>query len=98
MEFKTMKEYPLPELGYFTESECRQIKKLLDGVSFMKFEIGYSNYAGNCTLIVKTDYDVSNLNSERTYDALDIPRTEETERVKNFFLNVALGTLADLTY
>ncbi len=49
-------EYPLSELGYFTEDECKTIIKKLDGKTYMKFHISYSNYAGNCILVIKTDY------------------------------------------
>lgn len=52
-----MKEYIFDELGYFTVSVCEQLKKLMDGKTFMNFKVGYSNQAGNCTLIVETDYD-----------------------------------------
>ena len=51
-----MKEYTFTELGYFTESQCEMLKEKLDGNTYMNFEIGYSNQAGNCTLIVRTDY------------------------------------------
>lgn len=67
-----MREYVFEELGYFTESTCKRIKAAMDGKTFMNFEVCWSNFAGNCTLIIKTDY-------------------EETEqKIKNFFLNVAL--------
>lgn len=52
-----MKEYPLVEFGYFTEEQCRVLAKALNGGTYMHFEVSYSNYAGNCTLIVKTNYD-----------------------------------------
>ena len=32
------------------------LKAKFDGKTFMNFKIGYSNQAGNCTLIVSTDY------------------------------------------
>lgn len=51
-----MKEYSLTELGYFTVSQCEAIKKCLQGESMMDFDIAWSNCAGNCTLIIKTDY------------------------------------------
>lgn len=51
-----MKEYTFTELGYFTVSQCEMLKEKLDGKTYMNFEIGYSNQAGNCTLIVCTDY------------------------------------------
>lgn len=51
-----MKEYVFSELGYFTTSQCEEVKAKFDGKTFMNFKIGYSNQAGNCTLIVSTDY------------------------------------------
>lgn len=54
-----MKEYTFDELGYFTKSECESIKAKLDGTSFMKFKIKYANCAGNCTLIICTDYEAT---------------------------------------
>lgn len=54
---KVIKEYPFPELGYFTEWEIDKIKTALDGESYMHFQIGSSNFSGNHTLIVKTDYE-----------------------------------------
>ena len=52
-----MKEYTFEELGYFTERECEAIKEQLQGYSYMNFDIAWSNCAGNCTLIVRTDYE-----------------------------------------
>jgi len=52
-----LKEYPIPEFGYFTKGECEIVKDIMDGASYMDFRVAYSNYAGNCTLIIKTDYD-----------------------------------------
>lgn len=52
-----MKEYVFTELGYFTKNTCEKIKTALDGTTFMNFKISYSNCAGNCTLIVATDYE-----------------------------------------
>lgn len=57
---KCMKEYVFEELGYFTESQCKAIKKCLQGESMMDFDITWSSYVGNCTLIVRTDYQVEN--------------------------------------
>ena len=51
-----MKEYVFMELGYFTKDTCERIKKAMDGRTFMNFKISWSNCAGNCTLIVATDY------------------------------------------
>lgn len=52
-----MKEYVFSELGYFTESQCRAIKEEFQNKTFMNFGISWSNCAGNCTLIIETDYD-----------------------------------------
>lgn len=52
-----MKEYVFTELGYFQERECTAIKEELQGCSYMNFDISWSNYAGNCTLILRTDYE-----------------------------------------
>lgn len=51
-----MKEYVFTELGFFTKDTCERIKAAMDGRTFMNFKVKYSNCAGNCTLIVATDY------------------------------------------
>ncbi len=51
-----MKEYVFDELGYFTKDSCERIKKAMEGRTYMNFHISWSNCAGNCTLIVATDY------------------------------------------
>lgn len=52
-----MKEYVFEELGYFTKSACEKIKEKMQGETYMNFDVDYSNCAGNCTLIIKTDYE-----------------------------------------
>ena len=52
-----MKEYVFEELGFFNEDTCERIKKAMDGRTFMNFKVEYSNCAGNCTLIICTDYE-----------------------------------------
>lgn len=52
-----MKEYIFEELGYFSERECAAIKDELQGYSYMNFDIAWSNCAGNCTLILRTNYE-----------------------------------------
>lgn len=47
------------ELGYLTEFECKKIQSVMQGKTYMNFDVSYSNYAGNCTLIASTDYDAS---------------------------------------
>lgn len=43
--------------GYFTQKQCESIKSKMQGKTFFNFDISYSNFAGNCTLIVKSDND-----------------------------------------
>jgi hypothetical protein len=52
-----MNEYVFTELGYFTETTCKKLQVALEGSTYMKFKISWSNRAGNCTLIVSTDYE-----------------------------------------
>lgn len=59
METTQKKEYIFTELGYFCESECQKIQQAMNGKTYMDFDVTYSNYAGNCTLIIKTDYEES---------------------------------------
>lgn len=51
-----MKEYWFKELGPFTKETAENIKKNLDGTSYMNFKVIYNNCGGNYTLGVCTDY------------------------------------------
>ena len=62
-----MEEYTFKELGYFTEKECENIKKAMDGKTFMDFCVTWANKAGNCTLSVLTDYEDSTENIKRFF-------------------------------
>ena len=53
---KTIREYAFTELGYFTECQCEAIRKKCEG-TYMNIRVSWSNYAGNCTLIICTDYE-----------------------------------------
>ena len=53
------KEFFFEELGYMTTTQCKNIKKVMDGKTYMNFEVIYSNFAGNCTLGCRTNYDAS---------------------------------------
>ena len=77
-----MKEYSFSELGYLSARDCVAIATALNGKSFMNFKVSYSNYAGNCTLIVAVD----KTTSEQYTD----------DEVKSMFLHVAFTTLAEL--
>ena len=77
-----MKEYSFSELGYLSAQDCEAIATALNGKSFMNFQVRYSNYAGNCTLIVAVDE-----NTAETYTEAEI---------KSMFLHVAMTTFAEL--
>lgn len=55
-----MEVYLGDDLGNMTERDCQTVKKLMDGKSFYRFDVSWSNYAGNCQLIVKTCYKGAN--------------------------------------
>lgn len=55
---KTTKIY-FEDLGYMTKTQCENIKRVMDGATFMNFEVSYSNCCGNCTLICSTNYEAS---------------------------------------
>lgn len=44
------------ELGNLCVDDCKSIKTIMDDATFYKFKVSWSNYAGNCQLIVSTDY------------------------------------------
>lgn len=50
-------QHVFQELGYFSQQECKAIKERLQGQSFYNFDIGWSNQAGNCILIVSTEWE-----------------------------------------
>lgn len=47
-----MAEIILDRLGNYTEQDCKNIKKMMDGKTFYDFKVSWSNYAGNCKLIL----------------------------------------------
>lgn len=48
------------ELGNLCVDDCKSIKTIMDDATFYKFKVSWSNYAGNCQLIVSTDYPAGN--------------------------------------
>ena len=77
-----MKEYSFSELGYLSARDCDALATVLNGKSFMNFYVSYSNYAGNCTLIVA----VNETTAEQYTEA----------EIRSMFLHVAVTTLAEL--
>ena len=70
-------EYVFTELGHFTESSMKKLKEKMDGKSYMNFEVAWSNYAGNCTLFVGTDY----------FNDSDMSYDEQKKEVGNLFFH-----------
>ena len=51
-----MTEKIFEELGYFSDQTCKGLQKVVDGQTFYDLKVSYSNYASNCTLIVRSDH------------------------------------------
>lgn len=41
--------------GSFTESVAKKIAEIMNGKTYFNFRVSYSNWAGNCTLLVESD-------------------------------------------
>ena len=80
---KNTREYTFVELGFFTEQHCEVIREKCEG-TFMNIRVSWSNYAGNCTLIICSDYGTEDM----TYE-------ESEKEVKSMFLHKALTALKD---
>ena len=78
---KKIREYPLTELGYFSAIDCEEIKKKCEG-TYMNIEVHWSNFAGNCTLIICSDYGTDDMTFAETEIA-----------VKTMFFHRALTAL-----
>ena len=50
-----MEELYFDKLGNFTEQDCKNIKKMMNGSTFYCYNVGWSNWASNCSLIVKAN-------------------------------------------
>ena len=74
-------EYVLESLGFFSESAMKGLKKKAEGKTFMEFRIKWSNCAGNCTLIVVTDF----------FDGLDVPYEEQKQYVCNVLMHFIIS-------
>lgn len=75
------REFTLSELGYFSEKDCEAIRGKCEG-TFMNILVSWSNYAGNCTLIISSDYFPD-----------DVPYETSEKEVKRMFLHHALTAL-----
>lgn len=77
-----MREYSFTEFGYLSAQDCEALATALNGKSFMNFKVSYSNYAGNCTLIVAVDTTTAEQYTEA--------------EIRSMFMHVAFTTLAEL--
>ncbi len=75
-----MREYILSELGFHTVNECRKIANVMEGKTFMKFHVSFSNICGNCVIVISTNYE-----AEETY----IKQFFISSLVRNLFVSQA---------
>ena len=73
----------MTELGYFGKRDCEALKEKVKG-SFYNLEVIYSNYAGNYTIGVTTDYD---------YEAYGMTREELEQEVRIMFIRLVIDAL-----
>lgn len=55
--------------GYYTEKVAKKVVEVMQGKTMYNFDVAYSNQAGNCMLVVTTDYI-----EENDYDTLEEAR------------------------
>ena len=73
-----MEIYLGDDLGNLSEMDCQSIKSIMDGETYYNFNVSWSNYAGNCQLIISTDY----------------PDKVDEEQVKNTFMHAYFSKTA----
>ena len=71
------------DLGYFLKGDCETLKERVKG-SYYNLEVIYSNYAGNYTIGVTTDYD---------YEAYGMTREELEKAVRIMFIRKVIDAL-----
>ena len=71
------------DLGYFSKGDCETLKEKVKG-SYYNLNVIYSNYAGNYTIGVTTDYD---------YEAYGMTREELEQEVKIMFVHKVIDAL-----
>lgn len=73
----------MTELGYFGKRDCEVLKEKVKG-SYYNLNVIYSNYAGNYSIGVTTDYD---------YEAYGMTREELENEVKIMFIRLVIDAL-----
>jgi len=71
------------DLGYFSKGDCETLKEKVKG-SYYNLNVIYSNYAGNYSIGVTTDYD---------YEAYGMTREELEQEVKIMFVRKVIDAL-----
>ena len=71
------------DLGYFSKGDCETLKEKVKG-SYYNLNVIYSNYAGNYSIGVTTDYD---------YEAYGMTREELEQEVKIMFVRKGIDAL-----
>ena len=73
----------MTELGYFGKRDCEVLKEKVKG-SYYNLNVIYSNYAGNYSIGVTTDYD---------YEAYGMTLEELEQAVKIMFIRLVIDAL-----
>lgn len=71
------------DLGYFSKGDCETLKEKVKG-SYYNLNVIYSNYAGNYSIGVTTNYD---------YEAYGMTREELEQEVKIMFVRKVIDAL-----
>ena len=69
-----MTHYQLP--GYYSQTDAEKVKAILQGRSFMNFQVGIANIAGNCCISIHTDY----------YDDDEMTKEEKQAALRDFII------------
>lgn len=78
-----MREVWFDGFGNFSERDCKEIAKVMNGQSYMNFHVIYSNCFGNCQLGVETEYDGTDEEIRSMFMNCLIYRTAELSRIAN---------------
>lgn len=54
-------------LGYLSETECKNIRNMMEGRSFYHYHVGWSNCAGNCSLVVNANCEKDDLENAKSH-------------------------------
>jgi hypothetical protein len=75
----------MDDLGYFSKKECEILKEKISG-SYYNINVIYSNYCGNYSIGITSDYD---------YESCDMTREEFEKEVKTMFTRLIIYALKE---